>query len=154
MNPQSDTGRVWTEEFYQNLTTLVDSAFPKTCPKCGIIYQDSHAFLTETSPVKDITLQDRSGLFSLEGASSIAAIGVFRNCICGTTIMADFHDRRDLSSKGNERRAHFETLLKTLCDHGIDETEARTELRKVLRGEDSPKLQAWLRDDMISDVPS
>jgi len=142
--------RHWISEFYQDLQTLVDTAFPKTCPKCGKVYPDSHAFLTETTPVKDLTLQDRSGLFSLDGVGSVAAIGVFRNCTCGTTMLADFHDRRDLSAKGNQRRARFDQLLQTLCEHGVDASEGREELRRVLRGQQSLKLQQWLQEEDLS----
>jgi len=151
MNKRNPANKSWIEEFYRDLNTLADTAFPKTCPKCGKVYQNSHAFLTQTTPVKDIKLQDHSGLFSLEGACNVAAIGVFRNCICGTTMMADFHDRRDVSQKGHERRQRFSDLVQTLCDHGIDENQARTELRKVLRGQQSTKLNDWLRKNIINE---
>ncbi len=147
MKSQANKGESWTQEFYRNLTTLVDADFPKTCPNCGKVYPDSHAFLTETTPVKDASFHDRSGLFSLAGMRPVAAISVFRNCVCDSTMMADFHDRRDLSEKGAQRRAHFDAVIQTLLDHGIDEKEARTELRNVLRGEDSAKLIQWLRED-------
>ncbi len=142
---KSDTPQnAWLESFYANLKTLVDSAFPKTCPKCGKVYKDSQAFLTETIPVRDVSLSERSGLFTMAGASSVAAIGVFRNCICGTTMMADFQDRRDLSSKGNERRAQFEKVVDLLCERGLAPDEARLALRKLMRGEESPKVEELL----------
>ncbi len=147
MDNQANMESSWAQEFYRNLTTLVDADFPKRCPNCGKFYADSHAFLTETTPVKDMSFHDRSGLFSLAGMRPVAAISVFRNCICGSTMMADFHDRRDLSEKGMQRRAHFDAVIQTLCNHGIQDEEARTELRKVLRGEDSTKLVQWLRED-------
>ena len=141
-----NTTNIWITEFYQNLKTLVDTAFPKKCSKCGKIYPDSHAFLTETTPVKDHNLSDNSGLFSLDGVGNVAAIGVFRNCICGTTLLVDFHDRRDLTDQGNERRTRFDQLLQSLCEHGVEEEEGRAELRKVLRGQESPKMQQWLKE--------
>ena len=151
MNKENASKKSWIKEFYRDLDTLADTAFPKTCPKCGKVYPNSYAFLTQTTPVKDIKLQDRSGLFALEDGCSVAAIGVFRNCICGTTMMADFHDRRDLSPKGHERRKRFCNLVQTLCDHGIDENQARTELRKILRGQESAKLKDWLRKEIINE---
>ncbi|MFU8779660.1 MAG: oxidoreductase [Kiritimatiellia bacterium] len=111
---------------------------------CGKVYKDSDTFLKETTPVKDITLQEQSGLFTMEGLRDTASIGVFRNCICGSTLLADFHDRRDSSQSGNKRRDRFDMLLNTLCEQGIDTDEARMELRRVLRGENSDKLRAWL----------
>lgn len=130
----------WLSTFYQNLQSLADTAFPKTCTKCGKVYANSKAFLLETQPVRDLTLTERSGLFSLEGASDQAAIGVFRNCSCGTTLMADFHDRRDLSDKGAARRQKFDELMTMLQDKGFTESDARQELRHLLRGEASDKL--------------
>lgn len=75
---------------------------------------------------------------------SNAAIGVFRNCICGSTMLANFQDRRDLSERGNERRKQFDKLLQALIDHGVSKDEGRAELRALLRGKECPKLQEWL----------
>ena len=141
MESQTKINATWLETFYGNLQCLVDTAFPKTCPKCGKVFEDSHSFLMETIPVKDLTLTDRSGLFPLDGMGPVAAVGVFRNCTCGTTIMANFHDRRDLTDKGNERRSRFDALVGMLCERGLSAETARNELRSLLRGEESPSVQ-------------
>ncbi len=141
MESQLEKNAAWLETFYGNLQSLVDTAFPKTCPKCGKVFKDSHAFLMETIPVKDLTLSDRSGLFPLDGMGTAAAVGVFRNCTCGTTIMANFHDRRDLTEAGNERRARFDALVNMLCERGLNADTARDELRGLLRGEESPGVR-------------
>jgi hypothetical protein len=145
MEEQKQNLDSWVQVFYRDLQTFVDTAFPKTCSKCGKVYQDSHAFLTETTPVKDARLEDRSGLFVMEGLRDVASIGVFRNCACGSTLLADYHDRRDASEKGNERRQSFDRLLKDLCEQGIAEEDARSELRKLLRGEKSQKIETWIQ---------
>lgn len=137
----------WVKTFYHDLQELVDSTFPKTCTKCGKIFETKEAFLTETIPVKDITLEDRSGLFSLEGGHVDAAVGLFRNCTCGTTLMADFKDRRDNSDNGNIRRQRFDTLMDALSEKGIPPPDARLELLKVLHGESSSLI-----DELLDDV--
>ncbi len=151
MNTNDPSKKSWIEEFYRDLNTLVDTAFPKTCPMCRKVYQNSYDFLTQTTPVKDAKLQDHSGLFSLEGAYNVAAIGVFRNCACGTTLMADFHDRRDGSQKGHERRERFSAMVQTLSGHGMNENQAKKELRHALRGQQSTKMNDWLQKDIISE---
>lgn len=136
----------WLETFYKELQTLVDTSFPKKCTKCGHVFETQEAFLEETIPVKDLTFEDKSGLFALEGVGEATTIGVFRNCTCGTTLMADFHDRRDNSEAGQKRRNQFNSLLKTLMAHGMERLAARDELLHVLRGEHSDVIEDLLGD--------
>ena len=136
----------WLETFYKDLQTLVATSFPKKCTKCGLVYETHEAFLKNTIPVKDLTFEDKSGLFALEGGGDATTIGVFRNCTCGTTLMADFHDRRDNSEAGQKRRDQFDSLLKALMDHGMDRLAARDELLHILRGEHSKVIEDLLGD--------
>lgn len=133
--------RKWLKLFYNGLQNLVDSTFPKKCNNCGKIYKTKRNFLAETIPVKDITFEDKSGLFELEGGDLATAIGVFRNCKCGTTLMAGFQDRRDGSSVGGNRRDEFKKLLDLLVEHGIKHNIARSELLEVLRGHPSKIIE-------------
>jgi hypothetical protein len=113
---------------------LAELAFPKTCPCCGKVYPTAEAFLAETedipiakTPLKEATESDGSVLLE-----------VYRNCVCGSTLMDEFHDRRDMSARGCERRALFRRLMKILVDDfQITEDVARVELLKVLRDEHS-----------------
>jgi hypothetical protein len=130
----------WLETFYKDLQTLVDTTFPKKCNKCGRVYSSKQEFLAHTEPVKNIKLEDNSGLFALEGGDAETTIGVFRNCECGTTLMADFQDRRDNSAAGKARRDQFEKLLVTLVEHGMESPVAREELLRVLHGEQSEAI--------------
>ncbi len=125
---------------------LVDTSFPKKCTKCGLIFESQEEFLKETIPVKDLTFEDKSGLFALEGGGETTTIGVFRNCTCGTTLMADFHDRRDNSEANQKRRDQFDILLKALMDHGVEHLAARNELLHILRGEHSKVIEDLLGD--------
>ena len=131
----------WLETFYNGLQELVDSTFPKTCNKCGKTYAAKQDFLNETIPVRDISLEDKSGLFAIEGGDMDTVIGVFRNCKCGTTLMADFQDRRDNSEAGQSRRNQFDNLLETLIDHGMEYDDARRELLNILHGKHSKAIE-------------
>lgn len=146
MTDQLDKTHDWVKTFYHDLQELVDTTFPKTCTKCGKVYATKEAFLTETIPVKDITLEDRSGLFHLEGGPIETAVGLFRNCTCGTTLMADFQDRRDNSDNGQVRRQRFAALMDTLSTKGMARAEARRELLRVLHGETSRLIDELLDD--------
>jgi hypothetical protein len=137
----------WLETFYQDLQTLVDTTFPKICPKCERTFASQEEFLRETIPVRDITLTDNSGLFALEGGDAPTTVGVFRNCECGTTLMADFMDRRDNSDKGQGRRDQFDNLHAMLTDHGVAPIDARNELLSVLHGQRSKII-----DDLLGDI--
>ncbi len=150
MRPSMATGKEqhsWLETFYKGLQTLVDSTFPKTCPKCSRVYTSKEEFLRETIPVKDISLEDKSGLFALDGGDVETTIGVFRSCECGTTLMADFQDRRDNSEAGQKRREQFERLMVMLTEHGMEHDVARHELLQILHGERSEII-----DDLLGDV--
>ncbi len=136
----------WLETFYKGLTTLVDTTFPKKCTKCGRMYTSQDEFLRETIPVRDISLEDKSGLFALELGEEETTIGVFRNCECGTTLMADFADRRDNSDSGQQRRDQFNKLLRMLTDHGLELALARHELLQVLYGKRSKVIEDLLGD--------
>ncbi len=136
----------WLETFYKGLNTLVDTTFPKKCTKCGRIYASQEEFLRETIPVRDITLEDKSGLFALNLGETETTIGVFRNCECGTTLMADFADRRDNSDAGQQRREQFDKLLAMLTDHGMERALACHELLQVLYGKHSEVIKDLLGD--------
>jgi len=136
----------WLETFYNGLKTLVDTTFPKICTKCGRTYASQEAFLKETMPVRDLTFEDKSGLFALEGGAADTTIGVFRNCVCGTTLMADFQDRRNASDVGQQRREQFDKLLAMLTEHGLHPKDARDELLSVLRGQHSSIIEEILGD--------
>jgi hypothetical protein len=139
-----DKQQTWLETFYKDLQTLVDTTFPKKCTKCGMMFNSQEEFLRNTIPVRDLTFEDKSGLFSLEGGGVETTIGVFRNCTCGTTLMADFQDRRDGSDVGQDRRDQFSKVLEELVEHGEDALAARDELLKILRGERSDVIEKLL----------
>jgi len=141
MNEQPQANRDWIEVFYRGLQELVNSSFPKTCPKCGRVFPTTAAFLADTTPVRNIKQEDRSGLFCIDDSRVGTAVGLFRNCTCGTTIMADFRDRRDNSPDGRLRRQRFDALMELLTGKGLSIPDARRELRKVLQGKPSTLIE-------------
>jgi hypothetical protein len=116
---------------FANLRTLVESTFPKRCKNCGRIYATAEEFAAATSALSP----ERSGLKQTHDEDGKPIVELFRNCLCGSTLMEDFHSRRDLSTAGAQRRQRFDELLRLLQERGIDGKVARRELLKFMRGE-------------------
>lgn len=121
------------ETLFANLQTLVDSTFPKRCGNCGRNYATAAEFCAATSALSP----DRSGLKQTYDDDGKPIVELFRNCVCGSTLMGDFHNRRDLSAAGSKRRQRFDELLRLLQERGIDGAVARRELLKLMRGQKS-----------------
>lgn len=126
--------------FFDGLRALAEASFPKRCASCGRVYETAEQFLAETAPLRP----DRSGLRAGEDDDGRTIVEAFRNCVCGSTLMDVFSDRRDLSPAGARRRERFGALVEYLAARGIDRVAARAELLKVMRGEHS-ELLAQLR---------
>jgi hypothetical protein len=125
------------QDIYAGLRQLAESTFPKRCRNCGRTYRDVEEFVASTKPVAP----DHSGLKQSEDDDHHAIVELFRNCVCGSTLMDCFDDRRDLSSAGALRRQHFQKLLDQLATYGIERNVARSELLKVMRGQASEILR-------------
>lgn len=112
-------------ELMQGLQTLADTAFPKRCANCGREYQSVEQYILETEGLdKGIKAVEDEGESFLE---------MYRNCVCGSTLMDFFHDRRDLSERGLKRRAAFGKVMDALVEKGFDRATVRQELLKLLR---------------------
>lgn len=123
---------------YSGLQELAASAFPKRCPACGRSYRDAADYVAQTLHVGN----GSSGLKQAIDDDGQVIVELFRNCVCGSTLMDSFRNRRDCSEAGQRRRARFAEVLATLVAQGIERNQARTELLKVLRGEPSLILKA------------
>lgn len=123
---------------YSGLQELAASAFPKRCPACGRSYRDAADYVAQTLHVAN----GSSGLKQAVDDDGQVIVELFRNCVCGSTLMDSFRNRRDCSEAGQRRRTRFAEVLATLVARGIERSQARTELLKVLRGEPSPILKA------------
>jgi hypothetical protein len=85
---------------------------------------------------------DVSGLQQGLDADFQPLVELYRNCVCGSTLMNFFADRRDTSPAGIQRREQFAVVLEKLKRKGIDEKDAREALLKFMRGEESELLQS------------
>ncbi|MBI4998501.1 MAG: oxidoreductase [Rhodocyclales bacterium] len=121
------------ETLFANLQSLVESTFPKRCRNCGRNYATAAEFCAATSALSP----DRSGLKQTYDEDGKPIVELFRNCVCGSTLMGDFHNRRDLSPAGAKRRQRFDDLLRLIQERGVDSAIARRELLKLMRGQKS-----------------
>ena len=121
------TDKQWELEFYEGLQLIERDTFPKTCGNCGRRYESVEAFIAETEKVSH-----PSGLMEFITGDIDMGVGLFRNCICESTLMSNFKNRRDTSDKGKARRDEFERLLGMLEEKGMDNKQARSTLLKIL----------------------
>jgi hypothetical protein len=124
------------ETLFANLRALEESTFPKDCRTCGRSYATAAEFATATFALT----ADRSGLKQTCDEDGKPIVELFRNCVCGSTLMSDFQDRRDFSPAGGKRRQRFDELLHLIQGRGIDGAVARRELLKLMRGQKSELL--------------
>lgn len=124
------------EEFYAGLRELVESTFPKRCRTCGRVYATAAEFIAATQPVA----ADNSGLKASLDEDGTVILELFRNCVCGSTLMDAFSDRRDTSEAGARRRRRFGDLHAYLVARGVAPETAHAELIKVARGQPSELL--------------
>lgn len=117
------------EELYAGLQELADSTFPKRCESCGREYRNAAEFLAATRPVHP----DSSGLKPHDDGQMI--VDLFRNCVCGSTLLESFGNRRDLGEYGIKRRMRFEDMVGKLVAKGCREDVIRSELLKLMRGQ-------------------
>lgn len=116
--------------FFEGLQALAASAFPKHCSYCGRVFATAHDFMQQTQSVrKDIT-----GLKQSFDDDSVAIVEAYRNCLCGSTLMDFFSDRRDISESGARGRELFDKLLPHLQEKGMTPAAAREHLLALLRG--------------------
>jgi len=125
----------------QGLTALVALSFPKRCRNCGQLYATLEDFIAGTSPCG----HQSSGLKEGEAADGGVVVEVFRNCVCGSTLMEFCGNRRQQSEEAINRRKKFDQMLSTLEGKGVEREVARSELRKVMRGQESKLLGHYLK---------
>jgi hypothetical protein len=77
--------------------------FPRQCTNCGRTYQTEAEFLEQTQGMRG----GRSSLKEAEDDDGQVIVEVFRNCLCGSTMMDEFHSRRDNSPEGQRRREEY-----------------------------------------------
>ncbi|MFT6220888.1 MAG: hypothetical protein ACJA0C_000285 [Candidatus Endobugula sp.] len=117
------------------------TAFPEKCNTCGRTVENAEEIVLETVKSRPSV----SGLKQSIDDDGSMIVELFRNCICGSTLIDAFNDRQGLPSKGEERRKRFAELQTFLVEeHAVDSIVARNELLKVMGGERSKILSKTL----------
>lgn len=124
-------------ELFEGLKALSDNAFPKECATCGRVFRSPEDFVQQSQDIGG-----RSGLKLSYDEDDRPLVELFRNCVCGSTLMDFFSDRRDSSRSGLKRREVFGKMLAHLETRGLDHETARLELLKLMRGDASEKLES------------
>jgi hypothetical protein len=121
---------------YRGLQALSNMSFPKKCSTCGKRFETVDDFISQTEALRNST-----GLKEDLDDDDQIIVGLFRNCPCGSTLMDEFNNRRDLSTAGLARREKFSELMNRLTKSGFSPEIAREELLKIMRGEGSDLLK-------------
>lgn len=127
-------------ELFSGLQELSAGAFPKICPNCGRTYENLAQFLELTVPIGG-----RSGLKAALDDDDKPVVELFRNCVCGSTLMDFCRSRRDESADGQRRRDAFSRMLDVLVRRGIGRDVAHEELLHLTRGERSAIIDNLLK---------
>ncbi|MGD8844034.1 MAG: hypothetical protein PVJ84_18740 [Desulfobacteraceae bacterium] len=125
-----------SSELFKNLKALSDASFPKRCAMCGQEYASVKEYVEKTQDVSG-----QSGLKKGYDDDDKPIVELFRNCVCGSTLMDCFSDRRDVSDAGLKRRKLFGKLIDIMISKGVEAGLARQELLKVMQGEHSAVLE-------------
>lgn len=124
------------QEIFAGLQELVAATFPKRCRNCGREYISATEFFAATSAVRP----NCSGLKLSRDDDDNPVVELFRNCECGSTLMENFNDRRDLTAAGIKRRRRFNEMLAHLVSRGVAREIANAQLLKLLRGQPNTLL--------------
>ena len=116
-------------EFFEGLLELAESDFPKRCANCGRQYQNAAEYLTATQPIR----ADSSGLKQSQDDEGHAIVDLFRNCVCGSTLLESFRNRRNQSEGGIKGRMRFQVMVDKIVAKGYVAETARAELLKLMR---------------------
>ena len=84
--------------------------------------------------------ENSSGLKQSHDDDGQAIVELFRNCVCGSTLLESYRNRRDPSDKGIMRRKQFQDMVEKLTAMGCPEETARNELLKFMRGQPNDLL--------------
>lgn len=119
-------------DLFKGLQVLSDLSFPKTCRACGRRYENMEEFISRTR-----SLRKSTGLKEDIDDDGNIIVELFRNCICGSTLMDEFNDRRDLSKNGRQRREKFREILERMVMTGYSPETVRQELLNIICGRGS-----------------
>jgi hypothetical protein len=124
-------------ELLKGLKALAEVSFPKKCSGCEKVYESANQFLSETNG----TATSATGLIESIDEHYNPIVEAYRNCVCGSTLVDFFGDRRGNSEVALKRRGQFGIMLDYLVEQGLEKELARNELSKFIRGEKSQRLK-------------
>ncbi|SDG68306.1 hypothetical protein SAMN05216603_10327 [Pseudomonas benzenivorans] len=127
------------DAWFAGLKALSQDNFPKRCRNCGREFASEADYFQQTQAIRP----EITGLKAVYDDDDGPLVEVFRNCLCGSTLLVSCMSRRDDSAAGHSRRRLFDELLGYLARHGIERAQARVELLRVASGERSAVLEAW-----------
>lgn len=127
------------DTWFAGLKALGQDNFPKCCCNCGRVFENAADFFQQTQAIRP----EITGLKAVYDEDDGTLVEVFRNCVCGSTLLVNCVSRRDDSMAGHSRRRLFDDLLGYLVHHGIERVRARRELLLVASGERSEVLETW-----------
>lgn len=127
------------DAWFVGLRALSHDRFPKRCRSCGREFASEADYFQQTQAIRP----DITGLKAVYDDEEGTLVEVFRNCVCGSTLLVNCMSRRDDSAAGHSRRRLFDDLLGYLQLHGAERAQARRELLRVVAGERSEVLEAW-----------
>ncbi len=125
---------------FRGLQEVSAGSFPKVCANCGRVYHDMAEFLANTVPAGT-----RSGLKAALDDDDRTVVELYRNCICGSTMMDFCQSRRDESAAGQRRREVFARTQAQLVARGMEPAVARAELLQLARGGRSELIEGLLK---------
>lgn len=126
------------DAWFAGLKALSHDDFPKCCRNCGRVFASEGDYFQQTRAIRP----EITGLKAVVDEEGLL-VEVYRNCVCGSTLLVNCMSRRDDSATGFRRRQLFDQLLGDLVQHGVDPAQARIELLRVVAGERSEVLEAW-----------
>lgn len=127
------------DAWFAGLRAFNHDSFPKRCRNCGRVFASEADYFQQTQAIRP----DISGLKAVFDDEEGALVEVFRNCVCGSTLLVNCMSRRDDSPSGQSRRRLLDDLLGYLQLHGFERAQARRELLRVASGERSEVLESW-----------
>lgn len=125
------------EDIFAGLRQLADAAFPRRCRQCGREYKTSEEFLAATRPLRP----EISGLKLGHDDDGHEIVELFRNCVCGSTLLESYWNRRDSSAAGLMRRQRFNDMIDRLVAKGCPAETAHAEMLKFMRGQPNGLLE-------------
>lgn len=126
-------------ELYAGLREMFADSFPRSCRNCQRRFDSLDDWLEHTRP-----MARGSGLKQSFDEDDQVIVELFRNCVCGSTLMEACSDRRDQTPEGEGRRERFARLIELLVARGLSREDARLELLAARQGKLSERLRALL----------